>query len=108
LVNPETGDVLPDERYGELGYSLTRVAIAGTALTDYRDLPPAPAPPPHDAALDKITAAASDKCWIIPRALTYFPSQSLKKQGVEMPRSIRLITQIEVYKRQPGRVSISV
>ncbi|MCL1478426.1 phenylacetate--CoA ligase [Marinobacter sp. M3C] len=96
IVNPETGDVLPDGEYGELVFtSLTKVAmpVLRYRTRDLTRLLPGTARPMR--RIDKITGRSDDM--LIIRGVNVFPSQ-IEEQVLKC-RALSPHYEIEVYKK---------
>jgi phenylacetate-CoA ligase len=96
IVNPETGEVLPDGEYGELVFtSLTKVAmpVLRYRTRDLTRLLPGTARPMR--RIDKITGRSDDM--LIIRGVNVFPSQ-IEEQVLKC-RSLSPHYEIEVYKK---------
>ena len=96
IVNPDTGDVLPDGEYGELVFtSLTKVAmpVLRYRTRDLTRLLPGTARPMR--RIDKITGRSDDM--LIIRGVNVFPSQ-IEEQVLKC-RALSPHYEIEVYKK---------
>ncbi|PFG11236.1 phenylacetate--CoA ligase PaaK [Marinobacter sp. LV10MA510-1] len=96
IVNPETGDVLPDGEYGELVFtSLTKVAmpVLRYRTRDLTRLLPGTARPMR--RIEKITGRSDDM--LIIRGVNVFPSQ-IEEQVLKC-RALSPHYEIEVYKK---------
>ncbi|NWN91884.1 phenylacetate--CoA ligase [Marinobacter adhaerens] len=96
IINPDTGEVLPDGEYGELVFtSLTKVAmpVLRYRTRDLTRLLPGTARPMR--RIDKITGRSDDM--LIVRGVNLFPSQ-IEEQVLKC-RALAPYYEIEVYKK---------